>query len=91
MATFTIIFLNLLISVCPRHPRLGRDRFSIRRKTGPDDFVFVEDTQRDLDAPRAMRFCFHAYFGGKTSLCGLHVIVMATLVAAAILLFVTHL
>ena len=70
LAPFMIIFLNLLISVYPRYPRAGRHRFPIRRKTESEDFVFVEDTQRDLEVDcRSDAPYFHEYFGGKTSLC----------------------
>ena len=39
------------VNLClPTIPRAGRDRFPIYYKTEVDDFVFVEDTQRDLES-----------------------------------------
>ena len=38
MIPFMIIFLNLLISVYPRFPRAGRQRFPIWRNPDPEDF-----------------------------------------------------
>src|SRR5208337_4563865 len=45
LAPFTIIFLNLLISVFPRFPRAGRKRFPIWRKPNPEDFDFIADAE----------------------------------------------
>ena len=92
MGPFIIIFLNLLISVYPRYPRAGRDHFPIRRKTEPGDFVFVEDTQRDLQSlPERCALFSRILWWKNITLQIAYVVAMATLVAAAILLFVTHL
>jgi len=87
-----IIFLNLLISVYPRYPRAGPDPFPISRKTDPADFAFVEDTQRDLESSPGRCALFSRILWWKNiTLQIAYVVAMATLVAAAILLFVTHL
>ena len=66
---FTIIFLNLLISVYPRYPRAGRGRFPIWRNPDPENFDFIADTGADLeDLPGDARF-FRASCGGRTSRC----------------------
>ena len=92
MAPFMIIFLNLLISVYPRYPRAGRDRFPIRRKIEPDDFGFVEDTQRDLESlPERCALFSRILWWKNITLQIAYVVAIATLVAAAILLFVAHL
>jgi len=84
--------LNLLISVYPRYPHAGRDRFPIPRKTQPDDFTFVEDTQRDLESlPERCALFSRILWWKNITLQIAYVVAMATLVAAAILLFVTHL
>lgn len=92
LAPFMIIFLNLLISVYPRYPRAGRHRFPIRRKTESEDFVFVEDTQRDLESlPERCALFSRILWWKNITLQIAYVVAMATLVAAGILLFVAHL
>src|SRR5271167_1232675 len=49
LAPFMFIFLNLLVSVYPRYPRPGRDRFPTRRNPRPGDFEFAADVERDLE------------------------------------------
>ena len=41
LTPFMIIFLNLLISIYPRYPRAGRQRFPIWRNADPEDFDFI--------------------------------------------------
>jgi hypothetical protein len=41
LAPFLFIFMNLLISVYPRYPREGQDRFPVRRRIDPKDFGFL--------------------------------------------------
>jgi hypothetical protein len=92
LAPFMIIFLNLLISVYPRYPRAGRHRFPIRRKTESEDFVFVEDTQRDLESlPERCALFSRILWWKNITLQIAYVVAMATLVAAGVLLFVAHL
>ena len=45
LVPFMFIFINLLVSVYPRYPREGADRFPIRRRTEPEDFDFLAGTQ----------------------------------------------
>src|SRR5271157_4637626 len=49
LTPFMIIFLNLLISIYPRFPRSGRQRFPIWRNRGPEDFDFIADTEAEID------------------------------------------
>lgn len=44
---FMVIFLSLLLSVYPRFPNSGRDRFPILRKSHPDQFTFIADSTGD--------------------------------------------
>lgn len=92
LAPFMIIFLNLLISVYPRYPRAGRHRFPIRRKTESEDFVFVEDTQRDLESlPERCALFSRILWWKNITLQIAYFVAMATLVTAGVLLFVAHL
>jgi hypothetical protein len=85
------IFLNLLLSVYPRYPRVGRDRFPIRRNPQPEDFDFVADVQRDLKELPERCAMFSRILWWKTfTLQTAYVASMLSLVAAAILLFVTR-
>src|SRR5579862_2198379 len=43
LAPFIVMFLNLLVSVYPRYPRVGRKRFPIWRGANPADFEFIAD------------------------------------------------
>ena len=49
LTPFMIIFLNLLISVYPRFPRAGRQRFPIWRNADPEDFDFIADTEGEIE------------------------------------------
>jgi hypothetical protein len=91
LAPFMFIFLNLLVSVDPRYPRSGRDRFPIRRNPQPDDFEFVVDVQRELKTLPERCAMFSRILWWKTvTLQAADVASMLTLVAAALLLFVTR-
>ena len=86
---FTIIFLNLLISVYPRYPRAGRGRFPIWRNPDPEDFDFIADTEADLeDLPARCALFSRILWWKNVTLQTAYVLSMACLVAAAILLFV---
>ena len=54
LAPFMIIYLSLLISVYPRYPRSGRQRFPIWRNPDPQDFNFFADTEAELEALPAL-------------------------------------
>ena len=89
LAPFTIIFLNLLISVFPRYPRAGRKRFPIWRNLNPEDFDFIADTEADLEALPALCALFSRILWWKNvTLQTAYVLSMGCLAAAAILLFV---
>jgi hypothetical protein len=55
LTPFMIVFLNLLISVYPRFPRAGRQRFPIWRNPDPEDFDFIADNEAELEGLPAMR------------------------------------
>jgi len=89
LTPFTIIFLNLLISVFPRFPRSGRPRFPIWRKLQPEDFDFLADAEAELEALPALCALFSRILWWKTvTLQTAYVLSMGCLAAAAILLFV---
>lgn len=89
LTPFTIIFLNLLISVFPRYPRSGRPRFPIWRKLQPEDFDFIADAEAELEALPALCALFSRILWWKTvTLQTAYILSMGCLAAAAILLFV---
>ena len=91
LAPFMIIFVNLLISVFPRFPRVGRERFPIRRKIQPEDFAFVADADRDDEALPERCALFSRILWWKTvTLQTAYVTAMIALALAAVLLFVGH-
>ncbi len=88
LAPFMIIFLNLLISVYPRYPRSGRERFPLWRNADPDDFSFIGDIERDLETLPERCAMFSRILWWKTiALQIAYVVSMLTLVAAGVLLF----
>jgi hypothetical protein len=92
LAPFLVIFLNLLVSVYPRYPRSGRNRFPIRRNSRPEDFDFVADTQADLDAlPTRCALLSRILWWKTVTLQTAYVVSIITLAVAAILLFVGRL
>ena len=53
LAPFMFIFMNLLVSVYPRFPREGKDRFPVRRGIEPHEFNFLsQPSNRDELAER---------------------------------------
>jgi hypothetical protein len=89
---FTIIFLNLLISVYPRYPRAGRRRFPLWRDPDPEDFDFIADTEAELEAlPERCAVLSRILWWKNVTLQTAYVLSMACLVAAAVLLFVGRL
>jgi len=88
LAPFMIIFLNLLISVYPRYPRSGRERFPLWRNADPDDFSFIGDIESDLETLPERCAMFSRILWLKTiTLQIAYVVSMLTLVAAGVLLF----
>ena len=69
LTPFMIIFLNLLISIYPRFPRSGRQRFPIWRNRDPEDFDFIADTEAEIEGlPADAPFCLVSS-GGRISPC----------------------
>ena len=92
LTPFMIIFLNLLISVYPRYPRTGRQRFPIWRNPDPEDFDDIADTEADLAAlPERCALLSRILWWKNVTLQMAYVLSMACFVAAAILLFVARL
>jgi hypothetical protein len=80
--------LNLLMSVYPRRPRTGRQRFPIRRNADPDDFTFIGDIERDLETLPERCAMFSRILWWKTMTLQIaYVVSMLTLIAAGVLLF----
>ncbi len=89
LTPFMIIYLNLLISVYPRYPRSGRQRFPIWRNPDPQDFNFIADTVAELEALPALCATLSRILWWKNiTLLIADLLAMACLAAAAILLFV---
>jgi hypothetical protein len=89
LTPFTLIFLNLLISVFPRFPRAGRRRFPIRRNPNPEDFDFIADTEADLEGLSTRCAVLSRILWWKNiTLQTAYILSMACFVAAAILLFI---
>ncbi len=88
LAPFLFIFLNLLVSVYPRFPRTGRDRFPIRRRIAPEDFAFLEDTESEVAAlPERCAMLSRILWWKNITLQTAYVTSMLTLVVAGVLLF----
>ena len=88
---FMFIFVNLLVSVYPRFPRVGRSRFPIRRRIEPEDFDFLSGSGGRLGACRERCAMFSRILWWKNiTLQMAYVASMATLVAAGILLFIAR-
>ena len=91
LAPFLFIFMNLLISVYPRYPREGQDRFPVRRKIEPEDFDFLSAlSDRDELAERCAVLARILWWKNITQRAA-YLLSMACLAAAAILLFVAQL
>ncbi|MBV8106973.1 MAG: hypothetical protein JO223_20565 [Hyphomicrobiales bacterium] len=92
LTPFMIIFLNLLISIYPRYPRAGRQRFPIWRNANPEDFDFIADTETELEGlPARCAILSRILWWKNMTLLMADVLSMACFAAAAILLFVGRL
>ena len=92
MTPFMIIFINLLISVYPRYPRAGRQRFPIWRNADPEDFDFIADIEGEIAGlPARCATLSRILWWKNVTLLAADVLSVACLAAAVILLFVAHL
>ena len=90
LAPFMFIFMSLLISVYPRYPREGKDRFPVRRRIDPEDFDFLAaPTNRDELAERCALMSRILWWKNVTLQIA-YLASMATLVVSAVLLFVAR-
>jgi drug/metabolite transporter (DMT)-like permease len=90
LAPFMIIYISLLISVYPRFPRAGRERFPIWRNADPQDFDFVADTEAELEGLPALCAGLSRILWWKNiTLLTADILAIACLAATVILLFVT--
>lgn len=89
LAPFIVIFFNLLVSVYPRFPREGRKRFPILRNSKPEDFEFMSDPAPEAeDLPTRCAVLSRILYWKTITLQFAYLTAMATIVAAALLLFV---
>jgi len=89
LAPFIVIFFCLLASVYPRFPRAGRRRFPIIRNSRPEDFDFVSDPVLEIeDLPNRCALLSRILYWKTITLQLAYLVSMATIVAAAALLFV---
>jgi hypothetical protein len=92
LAPFMIIYISLLISVYPRFPRAGRERFPIWRNADPEAFSFVADTEAELEGLPALCAGLSRILWWKNiTLLTADILAIACLAAALILLFVARL
>jgi hypothetical protein len=92
LTPFMIIFLNLLISIYPRFPRAGRQRFPVWRNPDPEDFDFIADAEAELEGlPVRCATLSRILWWKNITLQTAYVLSMACFAAAAILLFVARL
>lgn len=91
LAPFFFIFMNLLVSVYPRYPREGQDRFPVRRKIEPEDFAFLAAPpgNRNELAERCAILSRILWWKNITLQIA-YVASMIGMVVAAVLLFVTR-
>jgi hypothetical protein len=91
LAPFMIIYVSLLISVYPRFPRAGRERFPIWRNADPEDFSFVADTVAELEGLPALCAGLSRILWWKNiTLLTADILAIACLAATLILLFVAR-
>ncbi len=92
LTPFMFIFLNLLISVYPRFPRVGRQRFPIWRGPSPEDFGHIGDAEANSASLAELCSLLSRILWWKNiTLQTAYVLSMACFVAAGILLFIGHL
>jgi hypothetical protein len=92
MIPFMIIFLNLLISVYPRFPRVGHRRFPLWRNPDPEDFDFVADSDADIaELPARCALLSRILWWKNITLQIAYLLSMACLAATAVLLFAARL
>jgi hypothetical protein len=88
---FLFIFVNLLLSVYPRFPRAGRSRFPVRRRMRPEDFDFLMDARSEQDTlPERCAMFSRMLWWKNFTLRMAYIAAMASLVTAAVLLFVAR-
>jgi hypothetical protein len=91
LAPFMIIYISLLISVYPRFPRAGRERFPIWRNADPKDFSFVADIEAEVEGLPALCAALSRILWWKNiTLLTADILAIACLAAALILLFVAR-
>jgi len=90
LAPFLFIFMNLLISVYPRYPRQGQDRFPVRRKIEPEHFDFLSAPSNRDELAERCALLSRILWWKNTTLQIAYVASMATMVVAAVLLFVAR-
>ncbi len=91
VAPFIVIFFNLLASVYPRYPREGRKRFPILRDSKPEDFEFISDPAPESeDLPARCALLSRILYWKTVTLQFAYLTAMATIVAAAVLMFVAR-
>jgi hypothetical protein len=89
LAPFIVIFFNLLASVYPRYPREGRKRFPILRNSKPEDFEFISDPAPEAeDLPTRCALLSRILYWKTITLQFAYLTAMATIVAAAVVMFV---
>lgn len=88
LVPFMFIFMNLLIAVYPRFPRVGRARFPVRRRADPEDFDFLMDpASGDATLPQTCAMFSRMLWWKNVTLRMAYVTAMGSLVVAGLLLF----
>lgn len=90
LAPFLFIFLNLLVSVYPRYPREGQDRFPVRRRIEPEDFYFLSTPSNRDELAERCALLARILWWKNTTLRIAQVTSMITMVVAAVLLFLAR-
>lgn len=92
LTPFMIIFINLLISVYPRFPRVGQTRFPLWRNSDPEAFNFIADAQAELmTLPEQCALLSRILWWKNITLQAAYILSMACLAAAAGLLIIGRL
>jgi hypothetical protein len=88
LAPFTVIFFNLLASVYPRFPRVGRKRFPIWRRSSAEDFEFIADPVLEVEElPVRCALLSRILYWKNVTLQTAYLLSMATLAGGGVLLF----